>query len=189
VLKCVSSSRTAPAKEPVLPEEVKEGGRINYTDHDPALEHLITEARMWAEDNELQQALITQTVTEKFRKFEGDLELRWSPVQTSHASTAVAYIDTNGDSQTLATTVYEIAEHLGIWVCRRKYNQVWPNTRDQEDAVTITYVVGYGDDRHDVPLPIRQALKVYAVYQYDGSIDDELLTAARRLLGPYSAKR
>ena len=175
--------------EPVLPEEVKENARIDYTDHDPELQHLITEARIWAEKNELRQALITQTVTEKFRRFESDMELRWSPVQVLDDSEAIAYIDADGDSQTLAATVYEIAEHLGIWVVRLKYGQIWPTTRDQEDAVTITYVVGYGDDRHDVPLPIRQAIKAYAVYRYYESVDEDLLKAARRLLGPYSAKR
>lgn len=186
MLKCVSSSRTDPAKEPVLPEEFKEDGRINYTDHDPALQHIITEARQWAEGNELQRALITQTVTEKFREFKGDLELRWSPVQSI---TTVAYVDTDGTTQTLADTVYELGEHLGIAVCRLKFSQTWPTTRDQKDAVTITYVAGYGDDRHDVPLQIRQAMKLYAVYRYDGSVDDQLLVAARRLLGPLSAKR
>ena len=95
MLQCVSSSRTAPAKEPILPEELKEHARINYTDHDPELQHLITEARQWAEDNQLLRALITQTVTETFRKFDGDLELRWSPVQSI---TSVVYVDGDGDS-------------------------------------------------------------------------------------------
>ncbi len=186
MLRPVQSTRTAPAKEPILPEELKENARIDYTDHDPELQHLISEAREWAEQNELARVLITQTVTEKFLTLAGELELRWPPVQSI---TTVAYIDTNGDSQDLATSVYELGHHLGIGICRLKYNQTWPSTRLQHDAVTITYVAGYGDDRHDVPLSIRQALKAYAVYRYDGSIDDQLLAAARRLLGPYSAKR
>ncbi len=185
MLRPVQSTRTAPAKEPILPEELKENARIDYTDHDPELQHLITEARVWAEENELAQCLITQTVTEKFPSL-GESELRWSPVQSI---TSVVYVDTNGDDKTLADTVYELGHHLGIGICRLQYNQTWPNTRAQADAVTITYVAGYGDDRHDVPLAIRQAMKAYALYRYDGSIDDQLLTAARRLLGPYSAKR
>ena len=186
MLKCVQSTRTAPAKEPILPEEFKEEGRISYTDHDPGLQHLITEAREWAEENELARLLITQTVTEKFLTLAGELELRWPPVQSI---TSVTYIDTRGDSQVLASSVYELGHRLGIARCRLKYNQTWPNVRAQNDAVTIVYVAGYGDDRHDVPLAIRQAMKAYAVYRYDGGIDEPMLTAARRLLGPYSAKR
>lgn len=186
MLKPVNSSRTTPAKEPILPEEFKEEGRIDYTDHDPLLQHTITEARQWAEENELQRALITTTVTDKFRLFIGQLELRWSPVPSI---TSVSYIDNDGVSQTLADSVYELGDHLGIAVCRLKFNQQWPTTRDQEDAVTIIYKAGYGDDRDDVPIAIRNALKAYAIYRYDGSVDEELLTAARRLLGPYSAKR
>lgn len=184
---CAQSTRTAPAKEPILPEELKEAGRIDYTEHDPALQHLITESRMWAEENELQRCLITQTVTEKFPSFPSDvLELRWNSVRSI---TSVVYTDSDGDSQTLATSVYELGEHLGRGVVRLKYAQVWPATRGHPDSVTVTYVAGYGDDRHDVPLPIRQAMKAYAVYRYDGSLDEELLVAARRLLGPFSAKR
>ena len=186
VLQCVQSTRTAPAIEPVLLEELKEQLRVDYTDHDPELQHLISEARMWAEENELGRALITQTVTEKFRKFEGDLELRWPPVQSI---TSVSYVDSNGTSQTLAATYYELGHHLGIGVCRLKYGQTWPTHRDQEDAVTIVYVAGYGSDRDDIPLAIRNGIKCYATYRYDGSIDEELMRAARRLLGPYSAKR
>ena len=189
MLKAVQSTRSDPAMEPILPEELKEEARIDCTELDPALQHFIVESRQWAERNELARVLITQIVTEKFRGFVGELELRWSPVQTSHASNAVNYIDTNGVSQTLATSVYEFAEHLGIGVCRLKFDQSWPTTRDQNDAVTLTYGAGYGDDRHDVPLAIRQAIKAYAVYRYDGSVDEPLLKAARRLLGPYSAKR
>lgn len=185
MLRPAESTRTAPSIEPILPEEFKEEGRISYKDHDPALQHLITEARVWAEENELGRLLITQTVTDKFLTLVGKLELRF-PAQSI---TSVSYVDTNGTTQTLASSVYELGQHLGISVCRLQYDQTWPNVRAQKDAVTIVYVAGYGDDRHDVPLAIRQALKAYAVYRYDGSIDDQLLTAARRLLGPYSVKR
>jgi len=186
VLKCVQSTRSDPAKEPILADELKEQLRVSYTDHDPELQHLITEARQWAEANELGRALITQTVTEKFRTLSGELELRWPPVQSI---TSVVYVDSNGDSQTLSTDVYELGHHLGIGVCRLKHSQSWPSVRDQDDAVTVTYVAGYGDDRHDIPQAIRNAVKAYAAYRYDGNCDDALLQVARRLLGPYSAKR
>jgi len=186
VLKCVQSTRAAPSKEPILADELKENGRISYTDHDPELQHLITEARLWVEENELQLALLTQTIVEKFPYFASDMELRWAPVQSV---TSVTYLDSNGATQTLATSVYELGHKLGVGHIRLKYGQVWPATRAHPDAVTVTYVAGYGDDRHDVPNPIRQAVKAYALYRYDGSLDDQLLLAARRLLGPYSMKR
>ncbi len=186
MLKATEVTRGDPGMEPILPEELKENGRIDYTDHDPELQHLITEARLWAEENELQRALITQTIVEKFPFFLGWLELRWAPVQSI---TSVTYVDTNGDTQTLSTDIYELGSHLGIGNVRLKSNQTWPSTLDHPDSVTVTYVAGDGDDRHDVPLPIRQAIKAYALYRYDGSVDEPLLMAARRLLGPYSLKR
>jgi uncharacterized phiE125 gp8 family phage protein len=185
MLKCVDSTRTAPEKEPVLLEELKEQLRIDYTDHDPELQHLITEARLWAEENELGRCLITQTVTEKFRTLDGVLELRFP----ASSITSLSYVDDNGTTQTLATTYYELGQYYGISVCRLKYDQTWPTTRDQNDAVTIVYVAGYGSDRDDIPLPIRQAIKCYACYRYDESEYPQLLQAARRLLGPYSVRR
>lgn len=187
MLKCVDSSRAAPSVEPLLVDTtLKTALRIDFDDDDPELASLVTEARLWAEENELGLALITQTVTEKFRKFEGDLELRWPPVQSI---TSVTYLDADGASQTLATSVYELGHHLGIGHCRLKYNQTWPTTRDQRDAVTIVYVAGYGAAGTNVPKTIRQGLTAYVLWAYQGRLDDQLLTAAKRLLGPYSARR
>lgn len=183
MLKCANSTRTEPAKEPILLDELKEQLRIDHTDLDPELQHLITEARKWAEENELHRLLITQTVTEKFNAFDV-LKLRW-PAQSI---TSIVYLDTNGSQQTLSTDYYELGNHLGVSVVRLKYNQSWPSTRDHEDVVTVVYVAGYGDERNDVPLPIRQAVKAYAAYRHDGMVDAALLAVARNLLGPYSVK-
>lgn len=187
MLKCAQSTRAAPSVEPLTVEDVTPQLRIDYADDNIELRTLITEARMWAEENELGRALITQTVTEKFKSFaDSGLELRWPPVQSI---TSVSYVDTNGDSQTLATTYYELGHHLGVPVCRLKYSQIWPSTRDQEDAVTIVYVAGYGDAASNVPVPIRQAMVAYMDYRYNGGVDEAMLKAARRLLGPYSVRR
>jgi uncharacterized phiE125 gp8 family phage protein len=171
--------------EPLDPAKLKGPLRIDYADDDEELRSLIVEARQWAE-SKLGRVLINQTVTEKFRDLGDTLELRWPAVSSI---TSVAYIDTNGTSQTLATSVYELGQHLGIGRVRLKYGQVWPSTRDQHDAVTVTYVAGYGTAATNVPKAIRQAMTLYIQYRYDGSIDEQLLTAARRLLGPYSARR
>lgn len=185
MLRCVDSSRTAPGVEPLEPAKLKGPLRIDYTDDDIELDDLIVEARQWAE-SELGRVLITQTVTEKFVSLGDTLELRWPPVQSV---TSVAYIDTNGDSQNLSTSIYELGHHLGIGRVRLKYSQVWPATRDQDDAVTVTYKTGYGDAATDVPRAIRNAMILYCQYRYDGSIDEQLLITAKRLLGPYSARR
>lgn len=186
ITRCNSSSRAAPSAEPISVDEAKVELRIDYDDHDSFLSDLITEARLWAEDNVLNRCLIYQTVTEKFTTLDGDLELRWSPVSSI---TSVKYYDTNGTEQTLSTSYYELGERLGVSYCRLKYGQSWPSTRDQEDAVTIVYVAGYGDEDSDVPLPIRQAMKLYIQYRYDGGIDSQYLETARTLLGQYSARR
>lgn len=186
VKKPVYSSRAAPSVEPLTVADVTGPLRIDYSEDDTELSHLITEARQWAEDNQLGRVLVNRTVTEYFNGFGGDLELRWPTVQSV---TSVEYVDSDGATQTLSTDTYELGHHLGIGRIRLQYNQTWPTTRDQEDSVTVTYVAGYGTAAADVPRAIRQALILYVNYRYDGSIDDQLLASARRLLGPYSARR
>lgn len=187
MLKCSYSSRSDPSIEPVLIGELKEEGRISYADHDDLLQTLIQESRMWVEENELKQALVTQTVTEYFDRFDSDgLELRWNPAQSI---TSVQYVDSNGTTQTLSADTYELGSVLGLSCVRLQYGQTWPTTRDHADAVIVTYVAGFGDSRLDVPLSIRSAVKAYAIFRYDGNVDHNLLLAARRLLGPYSLKR
>ena len=48
-----------------------------------------------------------------------------------------------------------------------KYNQLWPNTYDQWDAVTVTYVAGYGDNPEDVPAAARSAIQMLVRHRFD----------------------
>ena len=185
MLRCANSTRAAPSVEPLEPARLKGPMRVDYTDDDVELLDAITEARDWAEQF-LGRALITQTITEKFCTLGDTLELRWPAVQSI---TSVTYVDADGDTQTLAATVYELGDHLGIGQVRLKYNQTWPTTRTQADAVTCVYVAGYGAAASNVPKAIQNAMIAYIQYRYDGSLDEQLLYAAKRLLCPYSARR
>lgn len=78
--------------------------------------------------------------------------------------TSIAYIDTAGDSQTLATSVYEAdtASDPGrIWL---KDGQTWPDTQPGIGKVTITYVAGYGSSAASVPALFRQAVLLMAAH-------------------------
>lgn len=145
----------APAQEPVDLDAVKAHLRIDGDADDDMLRSLITAARMMAEQI-LNRSLITQTWVYKLDAFpSGALALPKPPVQSV---TSVAYLDSAGDSQTWDAANYGV--FLDHWTPRIApvYGGAWPTAREQIDAVTVTYVAGYGDTGLAVPRPIIQAI-------------------------------
>lgn len=180
MLRSVNVSRTEPAIEPVSTDEVAEYLRIDYDDHDTMIAGYSKEARQTIEDGYLWKALITQTCVDKFDAF-GELELHWQPVQSI---TSISYLDADGSTQTLATSVYEIGKERGVSYVRLKYGQQWPSTYAHQDVITITYVVGYGDASTNVPEAIRQAIIMYAGHLYDNPTEPPPWWVQQRL-APY----
>jgi uncharacterized phiE125 gp8 family phage protein len=165
-----NATRTEAECEPVTIAEVKNDVRVDFPDDDGIIDDSIQAARQYIEEQLLWKALITQTCIDKFNCFGGQFELAWQPVQSI---TSVEYVDGNGDSQTLSTDVYELANRNGAGIVRLKESQVWPVAQFHEDVVTITYVAGFGDDPSDVPISIRKAIRVLAGAWYltpDGSM-------------------
>jgi hypothetical protein len=89
-------------------------------------------------------------------RFEPYLELPRGHLASS-PNVTITYLDANGASQPLASSVYR-AEGAGndemegrIWLAR---GQQWPATDSQFDAVKVQYQVGW-DSADQVPAPIR----------------------------------
>lgn len=153
-------SRTELSTEPVTVEELRVHTRQDTKQHDEHFRELITAARQWTEESALWRLLLSQTVVEKFDRFAREMELRWPTVSSL---TSVVYDDQDGDSQTVAATVYELGTNHGTNYIHQKYNQYWPNdVRVHIEAITVTYVAGYGSSSSDVPTSIRRAILLYA---------------------------
>jgi hypothetical protein len=114
---------------------------------------------------------------------------------------SITYRDTNGDSQTLASSVYQIVDggSLKSFIALEP-DQSWPGTDDRHDSVTVRFTAGYApsedsppDYGANVPAPIKAAILLEAADMYRnrearviGNSVVELPTA-RRLLMPYRA--
>ncbi len=179
-------SRTvAPATEPVTLAEAKAHLGVTISDDDARIQSLLVAAREWVEST-TGLALITQTWVAKLDNFPpGDiLKLPKTPIQSI---TSVGYVDTNGADQTCTGyTLDAIGERLYL-----QYGEDWPSTQGIENAVTITYVTGYGDAA-DVPESIKQAIKLQVEMHYDRP-DTGYLSALESvctaLLNPYRDMR
>lgn len=135
-------------------------------DDDDYINLLISTATSTAQ-NFTGRRLITQTVDLTIDQFPcGSV---WNlPVGPLQSITSITYLDTNGASQTLATTIYgyETKSFVPrIWI---KSGQSIPQVQvDTLNTVTIRALVGYGADYSYVPSEITHAIKmtVHELYE------------------------
>ena len=191
-----SLAKTVPTVEPVTLEQMKAHSRIDDFDDDALIDLQITAARRWVE-NFTHRALITQTYTYKIDSFPNStttvIEL---PGGNTQSVTSIAYLDTNGDSQTWASANYitDLTSQPGL--IGLAFNIAWPSIREWSLPITITYVAGYGDAPADVPAELQAAIKLVASELHEnreesvmGSTVTSVQWSAQRLAEAYRIHR
>lgn len=133
---------TPVATEPVTLAEAKLHLRVDHSTDDTLISSLISAAREECE-HLLERALAPQTLRLSIDAFPADgIELPRPPVTSIES---IQYVDTDGATQTLAGSDYYLDdEQEPSWVVPA-YGVVWPDTRDEANAVVVTYVAGYTD--------------------------------------------
>jgi len=185
----VSLVRTvAPTAYPIDVGDLRTHSRLTTVGDDAYLLELIEAATEFIEGY-LDRALIHSTWVLRLPSFVDPIYLPRSPVSSV---TSVQYVDTAGTTQTLDTAVYEADTYADPGQIRRKYEQVWPQVREQENAVIVTYVAGYGATKASVPPDLRQAVRVIAAYMNEhrehvitGTTAEELPTHVMTWLGQW----
>lgn len=128
---------TVPASEPLTLAEAKTWLRIDESADDSRVAAMIAAAREVIEEHTGRQ-LITATWRLTLDEFpEWAIDLPRGPVQSI---TAVQYVDTAGDTQTLSSASYRFVAAQNL--IEPAYGLSWPITRSQAGAVTIDYVSG-----------------------------------------------
>lgn len=149
---------TAPATEPVTLAEAKSHLRVDVTDDDTLITELIKAARQIVESN-TGRSLITQTwrlTLDAFPRNNEAIQLEKPPLVSVQS---VTYVDTNGTTQTLATSDYIVdTSHIQGEVALA-YDKTWPETRPQRNAVLVNYTAGYGA-ASAVPEVLKAAIKL-----------------------------
>lgn len=164
--------------------DVKDQLRITGTDDDDALRVFIAAVRHRTE-NYLRKTLVTSTWELKVDAFDLVLCLPMSPVQSI---TSVQYVDGDGDTQTLSSANYEFDAQGRL---QSSYGNVWPDTRSQLDAVTVTYVAGKthaGNVEPDIKLAMLLwigASDLFRENTISGTIITTIPEGAKALLSPH----
>ena len=164
----------APATEPVSRAEAKLHCRVDGTDSDGEIDAMIATARTLIEEY-TGTKLVSQTVAMRCSSFCDLVDLPVAPVISI---SSIAYLDSDGASQTLSADVYEgvligLEPHI-----RLKINQSWPSVRPASNAITVTAVVGYAP----VPAPIVHAIKLTLSALYDNREGASIPQAAMDIL-------
>ena len=182
-----SLTRTSdPSLEPVTLAEAKRHANVVASDDDDYITHLIVAARELVE-GDTSRALITQTWRLKLHEFFADkIELPRPPLQSV---SSIKYLDTDDNEQTLSSTYYDVDTDREPGVVWRDEDTSWPTISDEPNAVTITYIAGYGDDAADVPQRAKHAIKLLVGHWYRsreavivGTITKEIEMAYERLI-------
>jgi len=147
---------TEPTIEIMTLDELKRRIRVEHDDDDSTLTAYLAAARKLAEDN-TRLGFINATWTNKMDAFPqcGVIEPSRAPLVSV---TSITYIDTNGDTQTWSADDYDVDTDSKPGRITPAYGESWPTTRITLNAVTVTFVAGYGATRPDVPDGLRQAV-------------------------------
>lgn len=141
---------TPPASEPLTLAEAKVQCKVDHSDEDENILMLISTVRQHAETI-LRRRLITQTLDGYMDSFPDEIKLM--PLQSV---TSITYVDTNGDTQTLAADQYLVDVVSQPARITPAYGVSWPATRAQINAVKVRFVAGYG-----VPSAVPQCIKIW----------------------------
>lgn len=87
------------------------------------------------------------------------------------AVTSIQYVDNDGATQTLAASEYQVDAKEEPGRILQAYGRTWPSTRDQANAVTVTYTAGYGASGTSVPDEIKARLKAHCAYCHENRGD------------------
>lgn len=159
---------TPPTVEPVTLAEAKRHCRVDTDDDNGYLTALIQAAREWVEQY-LDRALITQQLVMTMESLGEEIYLPRPPMATQGAATAVSVVYTapGGATAVLATNTYRVSRYETPSEITPNYATSFPPGLEDENAVTVTWWAGYGDDGSKVPAAIRHAILMLVGHWYE----------------------
>lgn len=152
------------ATEPLTLVEAKAHLRVDSTDEDALISSLITAATEYAQ-GATNRRLIDTAFAYTLDSFPstGVIVLPETPLI---AVQSITYVDTNGDTQTWSNSLYDVKTDTLLGTVRPAYGEDFPSTREQQDAVTVSFTAGYAD-ASSVPEAIKSGMKLMIGHLYE----------------------
>lgn len=178
----------APSSEPVSLSDAKVHLQFTGTDSNDYISSLITMAREYVEDVTSRQ-LMNATWQETLDVFPLSGQVLFPSKSPLSSVTSIQYIDDDGDPQTWATADYRVDTSHFTGRITEAFEETYPSTRAVTEAVTLTYIAGYGGAT-DVPQKFRHAIKMLVGHWFEfrepvvsGMMVTEVPITVKTLLG------
>ena len=81
--------------------------------------------------------------------------------------TSIKYIDIDGFEQTWLNTLYKVDNKREPARIVPAFNESYPDTRAEINAVTIEFLAGYGTNAQDLPEDLVHAMKLIITHRYE----------------------
>lgn len=187
----------APATPIVSTTEAKAHLRVDASDEDTLIDALVQAAtdHLDADNGILGRALISQTWAYSLPDTP-DGEWLSLPLPRVQSIASITYYDKDNAQQTFAAESYRLAATDQDATVQLAATASWPVTYDRADAMTVSFVTGYGDAASDVPQALRQAALLLVGHFYEnrqqvvtGKTATSLPFAVEHLIAPYRVAR
>lgn len=161
---------TPPDGLPVTLAEVKNHRRVTFSADDSELTGLISAAVELVQGDTGRQ-LITATWRGTMDAFPASSEPIRIPLPPLQQVSEITYVDSAGVTRTWDEALYAVSTFSGPFasegLVRPVYGESYPAVQRGIDAVTVTFIAGYGDTSTDVPLALRALVKDYVGGLYE----------------------
>lgn len=191
-----------PSIEPVSLEDAKNHLRVDYDDEDAAITNFITAAREKLE-RRCGRAFVSQVWEARFEGFSDEITI---PVPPTISLDTFTYIDTDGDEQTVSSSLYAFIDG-GEDVSEIIRMGTWPTAVAlRPDAVRVRFTAGYDPTDEspanliqNVPDALKQAIlwTVGSMFEHRESVQilrssqefGEIPDSVQTLIAPYIVPR
>jgi len=155
---------TAPSVKPVDQTTVKTHLRVDGSDEDTLIA-IYTGVATDIAEKRTGRSLITQTWDESFQSPTAKTALSKGPAQSL---VSVKYYDTDNVLQTATLSDFTLIKGND---CQWIESSNWPATYSRSDAITVQYIVGYGDMPESIPPTFSAIILLLVGVYYEMRMD------------------
>lgn len=152
----------------ITTDEAKE--HLHVSGEDNYVASLVATAQ-GALERELKRVFLTTEIIAYADCWAANMYLPYPKLQSVDS---VKYFDINGEQQTLLENdFYWVVTSSDPGYIKQKFDATYPELQQgRPDAISITYMAGYGDDANSVPTQLKHAVKLMLtdLYEHRGSV-------------------